>query len=291
MVLDSETGEIVFQGRSGAANWSQTPPEILDQHCREALDGCPPVDAACACLSGLLGAKARQEASVYLAHLASAPAVAYADYAGAFAASPEGTDLLVIAGTGTLICSPSQDGGWHKTSGGGPLLGGDPGSVFTICRLTMAEMFRLGEDDFPSPLWDRLEAIWGVREVDDLLAAFYRDPNRSARACRLIEPILRLWKEKGRPLSEIPGESLLEMASLVFHHLGRSGPVQNSIQICLAGGLWTVDSELPDWFISLLNDSSEPGQFNGVLPQRESVWGACQLARRVLHSSQPSTLS
>lgn len=287
MVLDSESGEVVFQGRSGAANWSQTPPDIFDEHCREALDGCPHVDAVCGCLSGLLGTKARQEAAYYLAHLTKAPAIAYADYAAAFAASPEGTDLLVIAGTGTLVCSPSQDGGWVKTSGGGPLLGGDPGAVFTICRKTMADLFLTGESEETQPLWNLMEEVWGVREVDDLVGAFYKDPNRSYHACRLIGLILEQWRSHGRPVSDIPGESLLELASLIFHHLGSTGVTDDPVQVCLAGGLWSVDPELPEWFIALLNDNSEPGFFTGVLPEREAVWGACQLARRVLSSSHP----
>jgi N-acetylglucosamine kinase-like BadF-type ATPase len=285
MVLDSETDEVLFTGSSGAANWSQTPFSLLDRHCRQALEGCPKVDAVAGCLSGLLGTKAISEAQRYLKELTGAPAVAYADYAAAFAAAPAGTDLLVIAGTGTLICSRTPLGDLVKTSGGGPLLGGDPGSVFTICRTVLAELIRSGEDGSSPDLWRAVEEIWGTRETDEILGAFYKAPDRALQTCRLIVPILEAWKQEGRSVAELPGESLLGLAELIFFHLGKVGIEKDSISLCLAGGLWSADPELPSWFINLLNESSSPEQFSYSFSQREPVWGACQLARTVLNGN------
>lgn len=282
MIIDSETDSVIYTGSSGAANWSQTPFSVLDRHCREALAGAPRIDAVAGCLSGLLGTKAIAEATAYLKELTKAPALALPDYAAAFASAPKGTDLLVIAGTGTLICSKTPLGDLVKTSGGGPLLGGDPGSVYTVCRTVLAELLRNGPEAGPEELWKEVEEIWGTRETDEILAAFYKAPDRAQQACRLIGPVLCAWKSVGRSLAEIPGESLLNLAELIFFHLGKVGIEKDSISLCLTGGLWTVDSELPDWFINLLNESSSPGQFSYAFSQREPVWGACQLARPLL---------
>lgn len=282
MVVDSETNEVLFTGSSGAANWSQTPFSVLDKHCRDALTDCPQVDAVAGCLSGLLGLKAIAEAKAYLQELTGAPSLAYPDYAAAFAAAPIGTDVLVIAGTGTLICSKTPLGDLVKTSGGGPLLGGDPGSVYTICRTVLAELIRVGVDSSSTPLWNTIDEIWGTRETDEILAAFYKAPDRAQQTCRLIGPILEEWKKEGRSLIEIPGESLLGLAELIFFHLGKVGIEKDSISLCLAGGLWSADPELPSWFINLLNESSSPGQFSYSFSKREPVWGACQLARAAM---------
>lgn len=282
MVVDSETDEVLFTGFSGAANWSQTPFSILDKHFREALMDCPPVDAAAGCLSGLLGSRAIAEATAYLHELTSAPTIAFPDYTASFFAAPEGTDVLVIAGTGSLICSRTESGEVVKTSGGGPLLGGDPGSVYTICRSALAEFVRVGAGSSSARFCSKVEEIWGTTTVDEVLAAFYKAADRALITCRLINPILEEWKENGRPLDEIPGESLLGLAELIFFHLGKVGLDKEPIKICLSGGLWSADPDLPGWFINLLNESSTPEQFGYSFLEREPVWGACQLARAVL---------
>ncbi len=284
MVVDSETDEVLFTGASGAANWSQTPFSVLDGHCREALDGAPSVDAVAGCLSGLLGSQAISEAQAYLGELTKAPSLAFPDYAAAYSSSPKGTDLLIIAGTGTLICSMTPLGDLIKTSGGGPLLGGDPGSVYTICRTVLAEMLR-DPDSGSEALWQRVEEVWETRETDEILAAFYKAPDRAFQVCRLIAPILNAWKAEGRSLIDVPGESLMNLAELIFFHLGKAGINKDSISLCLTGGLWSADPELPIWFVNLLNESSSPGQFSYSFPQREPVWGACQLARRALNEN------
>src|SRR5687768_11645928 len=104
-------GNIVFQGQSGAANLASTPENRLRRNLSHATDGCPHADYVCGCFAGLVSDDLRRRGEDHLKSLFPRAEVrAEPDYTAALYASPPGTDVCVIAGTGSLVCSRGADG-------------------------------------------------------------------------------------------------------------------------------------------------------------------------------------
>src|SRR5205807_213868 len=138
-------GNTVFRGEAGPANLSTTPNDQLQANLRKALHNAPQPNFACACFAGLATEDDRQRATIILAELfPKARLRIERDYPAAFVASPDGTDVCVIAGTGSLVCSriaseseiqnpKSKIQNFQKSGGNGYVLG-DDGSAFQYGR-------------------------------------------------------------------------------------------------------------------------------------------------------------
>src|SRR2546421_6381610 len=175
LVQDSE-GNTVFRGEAGPANLSTTPNDELQANLSKALLNAPQPNFACACFAGLATEDDRQRATNILAQLfPKATLRIERDYPAAFAASPEGTDVCVIAGTGSLVCSRAQNPNaesspnaerrmpnaeFEKSGGNGYVLG-DDGSAFQYGRALLRHHIDL---DKLNEIADALTEIFGASE-------------------------------------------------------------------------------------------------------------------------------
>ena len=111
------------------------------------------------------------------------------DYAAAWSAAPAGTEIVAIAGTGSVIASRGPDARYVVTGGAG-VAGGDPGSAV---RLGHAAFARAGLDPSGRPAADvarqatQLTAAaeagegWAVEELRSEMTALAADVRLHAR--------------------------------------------------------------------------------------------------------------
>lgn len=227
----NESGEVVHESRSGSASWAHTPRDVFLSHLAEVFDQAPFPDALYGCFAGVLTAEDRKECAEVLASVSGAKVVAVApDYAAGLAACPENALCLVIAGTGSLVCSRTPFG-IVRTSGGGPLLG-DEGSVYSLTRALLAKMLRTPAD-WPEGWWARVNSAFEAETPDTVLRAFYRHEDRARRSCSLVD----LFNEDDPRLNLILEQQIEGLAKLVCDHLVQHGDHHGG-PIMVMGGLW-----------------------------------------------------
>lgn len=216
--------QVVFRGQSGSANVATTAPQAFRDHLRKATQSCPTPDAVCGCFAGLLTGDDRARALDFLSEFfPTARLLALPDYAAAHAAS--NSDVTLVAGTGSVVCS-RVDGKFVKTGGRGYLLG-DVGSAFRygreafLARLPKADLERQSESiasiyRAPSP----------VAELAQSLSLFVADFKAGeAYACEFLE-------KEARALSGQLSEHLHGFHKNLIDNGG------HLITVSLAGGVW-----------------------------------------------------
>ena len=284
-VCDAE-GQIVFEGRSGPANLASTPDSDLQNHLAEATIGAPRVDVACGCFAGLLthrdAARAKQLLSPFTgeAHL-----VAFPDYVASLWADPL-CDLLVIAGTGSVVVS-RQGSGYAKSGAGGPLLG-DEGSGFDIVRRALSRtLLSAGPVELSPAFRQSLGDAFGSEEPNEVVAAIYRAPSPARRVASLL-PALVLDAAQGfcyatEALAEAQSSLALRTASHLVQHLtGRP-----AVRLALAGGVWDADPALMGTFADRVRAFAEQQGYTGSLIcqglEAAPIQGAVALAFAHVH--------
>jgi N-acetylglucosamine kinase-like BadF-type ATPase len=110
----------------------------LEAHYSTALDGFPRAVSVAVCAAGAGSPAGRERLRRLLApRLRGASLTVLPDYAAAWAVAPVGTEIVVIAGTGSVVASRRSDGGYAVTGGAG-VAGGDPGSAVRLGRAALA---------------------------------------------------------------------------------------------------------------------------------------------------------
>lgn len=268
-------GAIVHQGQSGAANLVSTPPARLRKHLGLASEGLSGATHVCGCFAGLVDEPRRRNALELLGELFPRAVLrAEPDYAAALYASPEGTELCLIAGTGSLVCS-DEDGRLVKTGGGGYLLG-DEGSGFRYGRAAVAAFVR-----DPSQVGRDVRAgiaqVFRTEEPGEVTAAVYRATSPAALVARLAKP-LALDAAAGVPYAiRVVAEESVGVVDIVARHLGRTGHATTA-RICLAGGLWKSGRVFEEGFRCAWADRFETSP-NLVRIGQPPLAGAVRLAR------------
>lgn len=129
-----DRGAVVHEGVGGPGNPIAADRQTLLDSYGAALAGCPPARRVVACVSGAGGAAERDQIRALLTELLPGARIeVHPDYVAAVAAAPDRTDVTVIAGTGSLICSRSTDGTF-AVSGGRTWILGDHGSAARLGR-------------------------------------------------------------------------------------------------------------------------------------------------------------
>lgn len=275
-----EEGNIVHRGKSGPGNVASTPFDCLLGNLLEALEGCPKADYAVGCFAGLLTKKDRDLAISLLESTSGAIySAVYADYEAALKAASQSADGLVIAGTGSLVCS-RKDGVTVKTGGGGPLIG-DEGSVFSICRraiwLTMVTANRL---EASTEFWDDVELQFGTRDPNSVVSSIYRLPSPARDICRLSQVVMDDYLKGLNYAVQSVHEPMRNLANETAHHFHRFHPEKKHYTVSLAGGLWKVSPAMEKVFEGFLNET-QLGQFTTEILSREPVEGAVLLAKKL----------
>ena len=279
LAVDAD-GNIVFKGQSGPANLTSTPESRLRRNLASALKGCPPVAAACGCFAGLLNEDQRSYALDLLRGLLPGAKVrAEPDYTAAFYAANVGTNLCVIAGTGSLVCS-LREGRIEKSGGRGYLLG-DEGSAFAYGRDALLHF--LNAPDAASPrLRAAVEDVFDTTVPNEVVSAVYRSATPAGILAKLAKPLgLDARAHEPYALKAIESNTA-RLVDVVERHveLHLAG---ETIRVCLAGGLWKGSAGFTQAFEKDLRRRFPDRVASVEKTAHPPVYGAVLLARSIMN--------
>lgn len=239
----TQAGHVVHEGQGGPGNPRGVDAPSLFAHYKAALRGCPPPARITAAVAGAGGAASQARVREVLQELYPQTRVKVTpDYVGAYHALPAGTDLCVVAGTGSVVCSPNPDGSWAVSGGRGWILG-DHGSA---ARLGQALLEWYVEDPAALPDDTRrgVRALFGSRNWTEVVVAV-QSSTAPAALLASAAPMLTSLADHGH--EHAVGLVRQQMTCLartiqrhVREHLGR--PPAVTVSAGLVGGVWKAPS-------------------------------------------------
>jgi N-acetylmuramic acid 6-phosphate etherase len=233
---------------------------------------------------GMAGARTEQDRNrIRAAASKSWPGVACVatnDLETALLAAPssqkaEAARILVLSGTGSCCFGKSPDGKTVKVGGWGHILG-DKGSGYQIgLRLVKALLYHYDRDGKWPAAGERLLRALMLNEPNELIP-WAQAASKTDVAALAIE-VFKLWKEKekiGGDILEAAANSLAKDGAACARRLMGRAPVE----FILAGSVLTKQPRFAAIVSRLLRKQYLKGRITVL--QRESVWGAVELAKR-----------
>lgn len=271
-----EQGNVLFQGQSGAANLVSTPEGRLRRNLTHATQGCPSATFVCGCFAGLINDDVRRRGEILLHDLFPRAQVrAEPDYTAALYAAPKETDICVIAGTGSLVCSRTPEG--IVRSGGRGYILGDFGSGYQFGRDAVIHYL-----DAPHEASDALrQAIrdaFDTENTDAIVAAVYKSPTPAGILGKFAKP-LGVDARNGEPYALQSLETnLLRLTDTVRRHVDRFVLPSPKLAVTLAGGVWKASSVFKDRFATMLQEAFPSRSVTTFRVTRPPLHGAVDLA-------------
>ncbi len=278
MAVNNE-GAIVFQGQSGAANLVSTPDARLKRNLLHASQGCPGATYVCGCFAGLVGDETRERGEELLRLFFPGACVrAEPDYTAAFYSSPPDTDICVISGTGSLVCSRGEFS-MVKSGGRGYILG-DYGSGFHYGRDALTHFL-----DNPKTCTARLRQaiveLFGTDHEGLIITAVYKSGTAPQILGKLAK-VLGMEALAGEPYAldsvDRNGRALVDV---VTGHVNRYFPRANSLNLSLAGGVWKAAPIFRDRFQELMAKQFPKMRITVTRIHKPPLYGAVELAKEL----------
>lgn len=271
---------VLFRGEAGPGGLLDDPDAA--GRWGEAVGGCPPPDAVFGGFAGMVGAARREAAHAWLSERFPGAPVRVGPDIEALPAAADGFDVVVLAGTGSGVCSGVGES-FVRSGGGGPLLG-DPGSAFDVVRRA-AWMALFSARGGPGPLREALTA-----ELDDpdprAFAAWAAEPGSRPRVAALARAVANCASID--PLAAEAIESAMAaLADETRAHVERHVPA-GRVRVALAGGLWQAHSLTTLTLAAALQNRKAPTdrhEYVVGLMTEEPVLGAARLASRLWHGN------
>ncbi|MBN9500238.1 MAG: hypothetical protein BGO01_05625 [Armatimonadetes bacterium 55-13] len=280
MALDHQ-GQVIHQGQAGSANLVSTPERRLRSNLLQATRECPGADFICGCFAGLLTEDDRHRAEGYLKSLfPTARVQAEPDYAAAYSASEDGTDICVIAGTGSLVCS-RKDGQMRKSGGRGYLLG-DVGSAFRIGREAMLHFLDHSSED-TGTLKETIARLFGATEERDVLSHLYQLPSPQSTLAKLAKTVGIDAREGHSYALNIIQVQMNLLTDVVANHADTYFSAVKDLKITLAGGLWQNAPQFRDAFTHQLEEKLAKTNLEVHRIVKPPVYGAVMLAKELAY--------
>jgi glucosamine kinase len=149
---------IVYDGIGGPGNPLTASDAQLARSYQDALDGCPEPTAIAVCAAGTGAEEGRAKIErVVRTRFPDAEIEVAPDYVAALMAADSDVDVIVVAGTGSIVCSRPR-GNVHCDGGHGWLLG-DHGSGARLGREALERFCATGAD---TPLVADIELVFSV---------------------------------------------------------------------------------------------------------------------------------
>ena len=283
MATDAQ-GSILFQGQSGAANIANTPESRLRRSLSAASAGCPAADYVCAGMAGVVNDSTKERATSILRDIFPGARVRVEpDYTAAYFACPAGTDICVISGTGSLVCSQDDDAKQIHRSGGGGYLIGDEGSAFQFGRDAVRHFL-----DSPFSASESLSAaiqqLFGTLAPGDIIAEIYRLPAPATILAKLAKSLITDYRA-GEPYALASVDHQMEaLARVTRKHIDQFAlQSRGQLKICLAGGLWKGSGEIQSVFEQKLRGTEPDLLFVITRIEKPPIHGALTLAHRMVN--------
>jgi N-acetylglucosamine kinase-like BadF-type ATPase len=228
-------GRVIFEGRGGPGNPLAARPETLAASYQAALAGCPPPSHLAACVSGAGGSQQRAHVDKLLAGRFPAALIQVVpDYVAAMLAAPSGTNVVVIAGTGSVVCSRGPDGEYRVSGGRGWILG-DRGSA---ARLGQAALEWFCQEDPDPGLTGQVQDLLGLTGWRQIAGALSASKNPAALLARAA-PILTGAAENGSVWAAPRLKAEMgALAATTVLHVERHQRGTGQTRLALAGGVW-----------------------------------------------------
>ncbi|CAN5540858.1 BadF/BadG/BcrA/BcrD ATPase family protein [soil metagenome] len=275
-----DRGKLLFQGQSGAANLTSTPESRLKRNLSQASQGCPNADYVCGCFAGLIDADSKDQGLRQLRQLfPQAKLRAEPDFYAAFHAAPAETDIVVIAGTGSLVCS--RDGETLRKSGGGGYILGDEGSAYQYGRDAVREYLRTPETASPA-LIAAIEKQFGNVSGPEIVSAVYHAPTPAGVLAKISKALASDARDGCAYALESVERNSEALARVVRGHCVANFEDRTRLVLCLAGGLWKGSALFRDAFVDALQ-RDKTHNFESVRPKQAPIHGAVQMAREMAH--------
>jgi glucosamine kinase len=233
-------GVVVHEGIGGPGNPIAADRQTLLDSYGAALAGCPPASRVVACVSGAGGSAERDQLRALLAGLIPGARIdVRPDYVAAVAAADEGTDVTIIAGTGSLICSRNP-GGTFAVSGGRTWILGDHGSAARLGRCLL-EWYCNDPDAAQGEFAVRVASAVGDSDWRQIVKLIRAAANPGALLARAA-PILTSAAQAGHQwaIERLDAELAL-LAAATMRHIDRHLNSRDPVRAALAGGVWTSD--------------------------------------------------
>jgi len=274
-----ETGAIVFQGQSGAANLVSTPEARLKRNLMNATRGCEQADFVCGCFAGLLGDETRMQAEGILKQMFPGSFVrAEPDYTAAFYSSPPLTDVCVIAGTGSLVCSRGENG-IVKSGGRGYILG-DYGSGFHYGRDVLIHYLDNPRSS-SAALRSAVVEVFGTEQEAKIVSSLYK----SGTAPQVLGRLARVLGTEAAAGESYALASLdrntRALTSVVTEHVRRYLKPSNTLSISLAGGMWKGGPIFKARFQEMLDEQLPGKNITVTRISKPPLYGALELAKEL----------
>lgn len=234
-VLMLDGSQPLFDGRGGRANVAATRSEVIIESLTEATEGCPPPDVVAGCFAGLGGPRTASIASDILAELFPRAELRLAsDYVAAVLASPE-ADVVVVAGTGSIVAT--QLGDKIVTFGGLGYLLGDQGSAFRYGQALLEHLLLHEPPNLPAYVSDALMSVVGSTERRDVIRCVYEEAAPSELIAKLAPTLTRLADDGVDFATKLVDRHAGHLADDVAAHVTRHLDLPR-IRLDLAGGVW-----------------------------------------------------
>lgn len=279
VLATDENGNVLFQGQAGAANLLSTPEPRLRKNLSFAIQGCPRADYVCGCFAGLINQEVREKGEEILRGLFVNAAVrAEPDYTAALYASAPETDLCVIAGTGSLVCS-RKDGGVVKSGGRGYILG-DFGSGFQFGRDALIHYLDGPQQASPS-LRRAVTELFGTDEEGAIVAAVYRSSTPAGLLGKLAKVVGNDARNGEKYAIASVDKHMAQLVEVVRRHIHEYIPSADNLHVSLAGGVWKVAAIFRDQFGQMLGNAFPEREVTTYRIARPPLYGAVELAKEL----------
>jgi len=230
-------GKIVHQGTGGPGNPVMADQEMLRDSYQAALAGCPAPTRVVASVSGTSQPERRADIERLLAErFPGADVRVLPDYTACVAAAPPGTDICIVAGTGSVICSQGEDGTFRVTGGRGWVLG-DRGSAARLGRAAL-EHFVCDPQLAPPSFCDAIILIFGSSDPRAVVNAVHAAANPAPLLARAA-PLLTAAAERQLPWAvRLLHAEMTALAAEAALHIEQYMPTAPQVQAALSGGVW-----------------------------------------------------
>jgi len=228
---------LVHEGAGGPGNPLVAGPEIIHASYRSALDGCPAAARVAACVSGGGGDAQRAQIAALLGGRFPGAVVHVApDYVAAFLAAPPGSDVCVVAGTGSVVCSRAADGSFLVSGGRGWILG-DHGGAARLGRAAL-EHYVAGVCGVPASFAASVRQLFGDGDWRFIVRAVHAAPNPAPLLARAA-PLLTTAAEDGHEwaMEQLSAE-MTALAGTVARHIEQHLAGISRVRVALGGGVW-----------------------------------------------------
>jgi len=270
--------QVVFEGRGGPGNPLMVAQETLSASYDAALRGCPEPSRVGACVAGTRDAEARDRVVRLLrGHFPAAELHVVPDYVATFHAAPDETDVCVIAGTGSLICSYTA--GAYSLSGGYGWILGDHGGASRLGRAALEWIA-----DNPACLGSRdlggeIEALFSTRDMRRLVTLLHSSPAPAEFLARAAVTLTRRAEDGELWAVERLTHEMTLLARDVGAHVAAHFSDRPQVSVALSGGVWS-SSAATGIFVDRLAKAC-PAAVSVARSRHEPIVGAVRFASSI----------